>query len=579
MSVPEIPDMPDGFTFDKSISQILTSIAMEEVGLSHVINAEGEKIQYILGTLEALKLDAPPTIDEVIKINKSVMSTLQQVAFNQMFLNVKMTEALSAYGDGGGGSGNGEKKLTLTYDPNGGNSDTPPPATNITPNSVCRLNLTTKPTHKNADDGTAIVFIGWSAQPDTKIYAKGDAKPTDIITEINIGSEDATVYAVWGYDTNENGTADVFENAYTLTYREGTGIENTGPGAEANLLPHDNHALLMAPVPQHKNHDNAAVLFIGWLPGQAPKIYEGTDEKPPLINTVNITGSDLSVYAAYGYDRNGNGVADILEDTHSLFYDLNGGDGDNPLTESGLFPQNNHPLSTVVPTHAGQDKRKVIFLGWTETKDTTIYEPNTAKPKTIATINIGNGDVRVYALWGYANVKGIESSAAVCDEVSLSGTKWTVVTKESAADGYTYFMLVHKGDSWGKSIFSTGKAVYEGSTLQSAMTKLYTDSGSGIKPIAVVPNFNGTGQTAITTFTTTPAGSRTKDIFFALSRQDVENWIARGSCGWPSHNNWWTRTVETEASAFEWSPGTGHPASSVVVADLYLIPGVWIRVL
>ena len=50
MSLPVFPDIPKDFTFEDSIFQILTSIAMEEIGLSHIINAEGEKLQYVLGT-------------------------------------------------------------------------------------------------------------------------------------------------------------------------------------------------------------------------------------------------------------------------------------------------------------------------------------------------------------------------------------------------------------------------------------------------------------------------------------------------------------------------------------------------
>ena len=97
MSLPVFPDTPDDFTFENSIGQILTSIAMEEIGLSHIINAEGEKIQYILGTLPRWKPIVPPTVKQIIEINDSVKETLQQVAFNQMLLSVKMSVALKVY--------------------------------------------------------------------------------------------------------------------------------------------------------------------------------------------------------------------------------------------------------------------------------------------------------------------------------------------------------------------------------------------------------------------------------------------------------------------------------------------------
>ena len=96
MSLPNFPDIPTGFTFDNAICQILTSIAVEEIGLSHILNAEGEKLQYILGTLPDTA--APnPTIEQVLEVNQSVQDMLKSVAFNQMFLSQKMSDALKAY--------------------------------------------------------------------------------------------------------------------------------------------------------------------------------------------------------------------------------------------------------------------------------------------------------------------------------------------------------------------------------------------------------------------------------------------------------------------------------------------------
>ena len=96
MSLPNFPELPLDFTFDDSIFQILSSIAMEEIGLSHIINAEGEKIQYVLGTLPGMSGPAA-TIDEVIQVNDSVQEMLRSISFSHMFLNSKMTDAMRAY--------------------------------------------------------------------------------------------------------------------------------------------------------------------------------------------------------------------------------------------------------------------------------------------------------------------------------------------------------------------------------------------------------------------------------------------------------------------------------------------------
>jgi hypothetical protein len=91
--MPVFPECPEWERPDV-INQIISSIAMEELALSHIINAEGEKIQYALGTLPGLPEDA--TIDDVLDINQSVNSTLDSVLDSQMILNSKFTAAISA---------------------------------------------------------------------------------------------------------------------------------------------------------------------------------------------------------------------------------------------------------------------------------------------------------------------------------------------------------------------------------------------------------------------------------------------------------------------------------------------------
>mgnify|MGYP001543905579 CR=1 FL=1 len=58
MSLPSFPVVNPPIEREDAVNQILSSIAMEELGLSHILNAEGEKLQYILGTLPGLS--GPP---------------------------------------------------------------------------------------------------------------------------------------------------------------------------------------------------------------------------------------------------------------------------------------------------------------------------------------------------------------------------------------------------------------------------------------------------------------------------------------------------------------------------------------
>ena len=82
MSMPELPESEDILTRDEAINAILTSIALEETALSHIMNAEGEKIQYIL--------EQCTDANKVIEINESVSDTLDRVIDLQLILKNKM---------------------------------------------------------------------------------------------------------------------------------------------------------------------------------------------------------------------------------------------------------------------------------------------------------------------------------------------------------------------------------------------------------------------------------------------------------------------------------------------------------
>lgn len=97
MSFPSIPDVSPAIdiTIEESVNLLLASIAFEELGLAHIINAEAEKIQYVLGTLDEQAPPEPPTIDDLLEINRSVETTLRNVIKNQMLLQFKLEDALT----------------------------------------------------------------------------------------------------------------------------------------------------------------------------------------------------------------------------------------------------------------------------------------------------------------------------------------------------------------------------------------------------------------------------------------------------------------------------------------------------
>jgi hypothetical protein len=124
MSIPKFPEIPD-LSIESSINQVISSIAVEELALSHILNTEGEKLQYILGTLPDSKPPKPPTFEEILEANESVKDMLSTVSMNQMFLMGKLSAAMSAYSkikdnadkdNGGGNDKNGNNNG------NGGNA-------------------------------------------------------------------------------------------------------------------------------------------------------------------------------------------------------------------------------------------------------------------------------------------------------------------------------------------------------------------------------------------------------------------------------------------------------------------------
>ncbi|MCD8500378.1 MAG: hypothetical protein LRY71_00190 [Bacillaceae bacterium] len=89
MSMPNIPDIKPDIRLEREevINLLLASIALEEIGLSHILNAEGEKLQK--------GIEKADCIEDLLEINKSVEKA---VAFGykkkKMLLQFKLEDAL-----------------------------------------------------------------------------------------------------------------------------------------------------------------------------------------------------------------------------------------------------------------------------------------------------------------------------------------------------------------------------------------------------------------------------------------------------------------------------------------------------
>jgi len=81
MSMPMIT--PGTGTREQAICDLIESIALEEAGISHVINAEGEKLQRVIGLEDV-------SVDQLLEVNASVESMLRAVTELELVLKAKL---------------------------------------------------------------------------------------------------------------------------------------------------------------------------------------------------------------------------------------------------------------------------------------------------------------------------------------------------------------------------------------------------------------------------------------------------------------------------------------------------------
>ena len=176
-----------------------------------------------------------------------------------------------------------------------------------------------QPTHGD-QDGVKVLFAGWSTTQQSVLSA-GDSAPSMIRAPYTMPETDTTLYAVWAKDVNGNGIADYLEKTFVLTYDLNGGSAAGLPLSSANHVAGEEVVLNKAPVPTHKQENGTLVVFLGWTEEKPDKIYSATDVMPALLSSVRFGSKDITVYAAWGYDTDGEG-ADILR-KYSVTYDAN----------------------------------------------------------------------------------------------------------------------------------------------------------------------------------------------------------------------------------------------------------------
>lgn len=91
MSMPNIPDIKPKIIVNRGevIDLLLASIALEELSLAHILNAEAEKLQCVIG--DHCK---PCKLEDLICINEAVEKTLKDVIKKEILLEFKFENIL-----------------------------------------------------------------------------------------------------------------------------------------------------------------------------------------------------------------------------------------------------------------------------------------------------------------------------------------------------------------------------------------------------------------------------------------------------------------------------------------------------
>ena len=97
MTFPNIPNVSPSITINRTQvnNLLLASIAFEELGLAHIINAEAEKLQAVIGTLPGTALTAT-SVSQLLSINQSVDRTLRTALKTQMMLQFKLEDVMDS---------------------------------------------------------------------------------------------------------------------------------------------------------------------------------------------------------------------------------------------------------------------------------------------------------------------------------------------------------------------------------------------------------------------------------------------------------------------------------------------------
>lgn len=92
MSMPQIPEEKHRPSLQETVIDLLESIALEEIAIAHLLNAEAEKTQALVSKL--FHDDSPSLVNDLVKCNKATCKIVDTVIIKEWLLLKKMETVL-----------------------------------------------------------------------------------------------------------------------------------------------------------------------------------------------------------------------------------------------------------------------------------------------------------------------------------------------------------------------------------------------------------------------------------------------------------------------------------------------------
>ena len=284
----------------------------------------------------------------------------------------------------------------------------------------------------------------------------------------------AAVYPVWVEDSNNNGTPDFFEATYRIDF-EAIGA-NYVPGPMTDILENEfvnlptgreESGVFMQMTKNDGNGD--PMLFLGWTQdANVDASGYGYGDTAPADTALSITVTgNLTLYAVWAIDANGNNVPDMYETAGQVEYHLGRSDATGAPTDMTVYSAGEYAqlIDTPAPTIPGNDR--LFFVGWTlEEQNGQFYgDPSLPTPPSAMTdmadmpeltdyvyFAPGVTVIHVYAVWGY-NSDGDDDTPDVNEErdrtVHYDGngnTRGTAPADQTVPAGTATVTVMGQGD-------------------------------------------------------------------------------------------------------------------------------------